>query len=162
MTTAAAQTAADTDRDLVLTRIIDAPADKLYTCWTTPDLLPVWFCPPPWKVSHARMDLRPGGANLVTMQGPNGESIDNRGVYLEVVENRRLVFTDAYVEAWVPSAKPFMTVIITFEDLGDGRTRYTATVRHWTVEDRQTHEQMGFHQGWGIATDQMAALARTL
>lgn len=160
--TTAAQAVADADRDLVLTRVIDAPADKLFKCWTTPELLPEWFCPPPWKVSHAKMDVRPGGASLVTMQGPNGETVDNPGVYLEVIENRRLVFTDAYVEAWVPAAKPFMTGVITFEDLGDGRTRYTATARHWTVDDRQAHEQMGFHEGWGIAADQLAALAKTL
>jgi uncharacterized protein YndB with AHSA1/START domain len=150
---------AGNDLELVLTRVIDAPRDKLFKCWTTPALLPRWFCPPPWKVSRATMDVRPGGASMVTMQGPNGEEMDNPGVYLEVVENERLVFTDAYVEAWVPSAKPFMTVVLTFEDLGDGKTRYTARVLHWTLEDKAAHEQMGFHEGWGIATDQLAVLA---
>jgi uncharacterized protein YndB with AHSA1/START domain len=82
----------------------------------------------------------------------------NRGVYLEVVENQRLVFTNAYTTAWEPSDKPFMTVILTFEDLGDGRTNYTALVRHWTVADREQHEKMGFHIGWPIATEQLAAL----
>ena len=152
----------DPDRDLELTRIIDVAADKLFRCWTAPDLLPIWFCPPPWTVSKAVMDVRPGGASLITMTGPAGEVVDNRGVYLEVVENRRLVFTDAYVEAWVPSAKPFMTGIVEFEDLGDGTTRYTATARHWTVADRETHEAMGFKEGWGVAADQMEALAKTL
>jgi len=154
--------ATDPDRDLVLTRIIDVPAAKLFQCWTTPDLLPLWFCPPPWKVSKAVMDLRAGGASVVTMQGPNGELVDNPGIYLEVIPNQKLVFTDAYTSAWVPSAKPFMTAIITFEDLGDGKTRYTAIARHWTAEDKATHEQMGFHEGWGVAADQMAALAATL
>lgn len=151
-----------TANDLVLTRVIDVPREKLFKCWTTPELLPLWFCPPPWKVSHAKMDIRAGGSSLVTMQGPNGEVFDNPGVYLEVIENEKLVFTDAYTEAWVPSAKPFMTAIVTFEDLGGGKTRYTATARHWTAEDKATHEQMGFHEGWGVAADQMAALAATL
>ena len=53
-------------------------------------------------------------------------------------------------KAWEPSQKPFMTVILTFEDEG-GKTRYTARVRHWTVADREAHEKMGFHQGWGSA-----------
>ena len=148
--------------ELVLTRVIDAPADKLYRCWTTPELLPKWFCPPPWGVSHAEMDVRAGGSSLVVMRGPNGEQVDNRGVYLEVVPNQRLVFTDAFTEAWIPSAKPFMTGVLTFEDLGDGTTRYTAVVRHWSEEDLKMHEQMGFQEGWGIAADQMAALAKTL
>ena len=148
--------------ELVLTRVIDAPADKLFQCWTTPALLPKWFCPPPWGVSHAEMDVRPGGSSLVVMRGPNGEQVDNRGVYLEVVPNQRLVFTDAFTEAWVPSTKPFMTGILTFENLDGGQTRYTAVVRHWSEEDLKMHEQMGFHEGWGIATDQLAALAKTL
>jgi uncharacterized protein YndB with AHSA1/START domain len=78
------------------------------------------------------------------------------------VKNQRLVFTDAFTAAWQPSAKPFMTVILTFEDLGGGKTKYTALVRHWSVADRETHEQMGFHTGWGLCTDQLAALAATL
>jgi uncharacterized protein YndB with AHSA1/START domain len=77
------------------------------------------------------------------------------------VENERLVFTDAYTQAWEPAEKPFMTVILTFED-EDGKTRYTARVRHWTVADREAHEQMGFHQGWGQCADQLAALVAKL
>ncbi len=72
--------------------------------------------------------------------------------------NRRLVFTDAYAKAWEPSPKPFMTVILTFEDEG-GKTRYTARVLHWTEADREAHEKMGFHEGWGRCADQLAALA---
>jgi uncharacterized protein YndB with AHSA1/START domain len=71
------------------------------------------------------------------------------------------VFTDAYSAGWVPADKPFFTGILTFEDEG-GKTRYTARARHWTVEDCEQHEKMGFHEGWGIATDQLAALAATL
>ncbi len=150
------------DRELVLERIIDAPPAKLFKCWTTPELLPLWFCPPPWKVSKAVIDVRTGGNSLITMSGPNGEVVENPGVYLEVIENRKIVFTDAFTETWKPSAKPFMTGIVTFEDLGDGKTRYTAIARHWTVEDCQAHAQMGFTEGWGVAADQMAALAATL
>ncbi len=52
--------------------------------------------------------------------------------------------------------------IFTFEDLGQGKTRYTARARHWTKEDKEAHEKMGFHEGWGICTDQLAALAKTI
>jgi len=82
-------------------------------------------------------------------------------VHAAAVENEKLVFTDAYTAAWVPSGKPFFTGILTFEDEG-GKTRYTARARHWTEADCKAHEDMGFHQGWGIATDQLAALAATL
>ena len=149
------------DRELVLTRIIDVPADKLFKCWTTPERMHEWFCPKPWTVSRAEMDVRAGGSSLIVMRSPEGQEFPNPGVYLEVVENRRIVFTDAFVEAWVPSEKPFMVAIVEFEDLGDGTTRYTATARHWTVEDRKTHEQMGFLEGWGIVADQLAEVAKT-
>jgi uncharacterized protein YndB with AHSA1/START domain len=145
------------DRELVLSRIIDAPPHKVYRAWTDPELLKQWFAPAPFTTPLAELDVRPGGANLIVMRSADGTEFPNRGVYLEVVPNERLVFTDAYTEAWQPSAKPFMTVILTFDDEG-GRTRYTARVRHWTAEDRVTHENMGFHKGWGQCADQLAAL----
>ncbi|MDJ1159857.1 SRPBCC family protein [Chelatococcus sp. SYSU_G07232] len=160
--TAAAQIApAGSDRELVLTRLIDAPREKLFRAWTDPELLKQWFAPLPYTTPVAELDVRPGGANLIVMRDPDGNDLPNRGIYLEVIENERLVITDAYTEAWVPSQKPFMTVILTFEDEG-GRTRYTARVRHWTVADREAHEQMNFHEGWGQCTDQLAALVARL
>jgi len=160
MSDAARQTS-DSSRELVLTRLIDVPREKLYRAWTDPELLKQWFAPLPWTTTRAELDLRPGGSNLIVMRSPEGEEFPNRGIYLEIVENERLVFTDAYTSAWEPSAKPFMTAIITFEDEG-GRTRYTARALHWTAEDRQAHETMGFHEGWGRCADQLAALAAKL
>jgi uncharacterized protein YndB with AHSA1/START domain len=149
------------ERELVLSRIIDAPPPKVYRAWTEPELLKQWFAPAPFSTPVAELDVRPGGANLIVMRSADGTEFPNRGVYLEVVPNERLVFTDAYTEAWQPSGKPFMTVILTFEDEA-GRTRYTARVRHWTVEDRETDENIGFHQGWGQCADQLAALVAKL
>ena len=145
-------------RELVITRLIDAPCESVYKAWTDPELLKQWFAPSPYTTPIADLDVRPGGANLIVMRGPDGQDLPNRGIYLEVVPNEKLVFTDAYTKAWEPSEKPFMTVVVTFED-ADGKTRYTARVTHWTVADREKHEAMGFHQGWGRCADQLAALA---
>lgn len=147
--------------DLVLTRLLAAPADKLFRCWTDTALLKQWFVPSPWTIARAEVDLRPGGGSLIMMRDPDGKEYPNAGVYLEVVPNRRIVFTDAYTAGWVPSAKPFFTAIVTFEPEGT-QTRYTAIARHWTEEARQQHEAMGFHTGWGICADQLEALAATL
>jgi len=147
--------------DLVLQRTFDAPPELVYRAWTDPELLVRWFTPAPWSTSHAELDVRPGGSNLVVMKDPDGNEHPNRGVYLEVIPNRKLVFTDAYVEAWVPAPKPFFTGVISFEPHGTG-TLYTATARHWTEEDRATHEKMGFHEGWGSAARQLEAVLRTL
>lgn len=145
------------DRELVLTRLIDAPRAQVFRAWTDTELLKQWFAPKPWTTPAAELDVRPGGANLVVMRDPDGNDFPNRGVYLEIVENERLVITDAYESAWEPSAKPFMTLILTFEDEG-GKTRYTARALHWSVADREAHEKMGFHEGWGLCTDQLEAV----
>jgi uncharacterized protein YndB with AHSA1/START domain len=146
------------ERELVLTRLIDAPRAKLWRAWTEPALLEQWFVPRPWTIARAELDVRPGGSCLVVMRDPEGNEFPNPGVYLEIVPEERLVLTDAYTRAWEPSEKPFMTAIVTFADEG-GKTRYTARARHWTVADREAHEKMGFHEGWGRCADQLAELA---
>ncbi len=158
---AATPVAPTSDRELVLTRILNAPREKVYAAWTTPALMQQWFAPKPWTTPRVELDLRPGGASLIVMRDPQGNEFPNRGVYLEVVKNERLVFTDAFTTAWEPSEKPFMTGVLTFEDAGNGTTRYTARVRHWSVADRDAHEKMGFHQGWGQCATQLEAVAQT-
>lgn len=150
-------TTATEGRDLVLTCVIDAPREKLFAAWTKPELLKQWFAPLPWTTPSAHTDVRVGGSSLIVMRGPDGNEFPCPGVYLEIVPNERLVFTDAFTKAWEPSEKPFMTVILTFEDQG-GKTKYTARVRHWTIADREAHEKMGFHQGWPMCAGQLAEL----
>ena len=150
------------DRELVLSRVFAIPASSLFRCWTEPGLLTQWWSPKPWETPSATLDVRPGGTGTIVMRAPDGAEFPNTGVYLEVVQDRKIVLTDAYVDAWTHSAKPFMTVTITFDDLGGGRTRYTARVGHWTVEDRESHEKRGFHQGWGVCADQLAEVAGRL
>ena len=148
-------------RELILTRIIDAPRDKVFRAWTEPELLKQWFAPLPWTTSKAETDTRAGGASLIVMRSPEGNEFPSRGVYFEVVKNERLVFTDAFTKDWEPSEKPFMTVILTFEEI-EGNTRYTARVRHWTVADREAHEKMGFHAGWALCAEQLAEVVAKL
>lgn len=153
--------AIDPARDLVLERLIDAPREKVYACWTQPELIRQWFAPRPWSIAAVESDLRPGGVSNVTMVSPEGEQFPNTGIYLEVVPNQKLVFTDAYGPDWAPSAEPFFTGIVLFQAEGD-KTRYIAIARHWTEDKRKMHEDMGFHAGWGQCADQLEALARTL
>ena len=148
---------------LMIERTLKAPRLNIWRCWTEPELLKQWFCPKPWSVSVANLDVRPGGASDIVMNGPNGEVAPNPGQYLEVIPGERLVFTDAFVGDWKPGAsKPFMVGEITMEDDPAGGTRYTARALHWSAEDMATHEQMGFRAGWTIATEQLEAFARTL
>lgn len=151
------------DRELVLARLIDATPEQVYRAWTTPERYPEWFCPKPWRAEVATMDLRPGGGADITMYGPNGEVAPNPGVYLEVVPNRKVVFTDAYSEGWVPTPDGgMMTAVITFEPADGGRTLYTARVGHPTPEKAAQHAQTGFHDGWGVVAEQLEAVAKTM
>lgn len=145
------------DRDLIMTRLIDAPPERVFEAWTRPELLKLWFAPLPWTTPIVETDVRAGGSSLIVMRSEDGTDFPYQGVYLEVVKNEKLVFTNAYTKAWEPAAKPFTTVILTFEPHA-GMTKYTALVRHWSVADREAHEKMGFHKGWPICAQQMADL----
>jgi uncharacterized protein YndB with AHSA1/START domain len=152
----------DPGHELTLTRLLDAPRGALYRCWTEPDLLKQWFAPRPYTTPVAEIDLRPGGASKIVMRSPDGREMPNPGQYLEVVPGRKLVFSDAFTGDWRPKEDaPFMVAVIEFADEG-GKTRYTATVRHWSEADKKRHEEMGFHQGWGICAEQLEALAKSL
>ena len=87
--------------------------------------------------------------------GPNGEKFPNKGVFLEIVPNEKIVFTDCFHAGWVPNPGFMFVACVTFEALPGGGTRYTARVRHWTLEAREKHAAMGFEQGWSIAFDQL-------
>ena len=123
--------------ELTITRLIAAPRAILWRCWTEPELIKEWFTPRPWTTPVVNIDLRAGGASYMLFHGPNGEEFPNRGVYLEVVPQEKLVFTDAYVDAWVPSAEPFMTAIARFSDEGGGTlpTRFDRFVLVYTDLD---------------------------
>ena len=149
-------------RELVLNRLIDAKRHSVFRCWTEADLLKRWFAPAPYVVAEAHLDSRASGANNITMRGPDGQEIPSHGVYLELVQDERIVFTDAFAGDWEPrDGSPFMIATITLSDEGE-KTRYVARVRHWTEEAKQQHEAMGFHVGWGICADQLETLAKTL
>jgi uncharacterized protein YndB with AHSA1/START domain len=142
--------------DLVLEREIDVPVEAVWEAWTTPSSLREWFVPKPWTIAACEMDVRPGGLFSTTMRSPEGEEFPNVGCFLEVVEGRRLVFTDTLLPGYRPSAKPFFTAVLELAPMGEG-TLYRAIAIHGSEETRGNHEQMGFHEGWGIVVDQMAA-----
>lgn len=148
------------DRELKIERIVDAPIDLIWKCWTTPEYLMPWFCPKPWLTTQCRIDLRTGGEFFTLMKSPEGEEFPNSGVYLEIIPNKRIVWTDAFLPGWIPtedtSDRPFIfTGLLEFEDLGGGKTKYTGIARHWTVDACKKHEEMGFHEGWGTCIDQL-------
>ena len=151
----------DPNLDLVLERTIDVPRRLVWEAWTKPEHLVKWFTPEPWKTVDCEIDLRPGGIFRTTMLSPEGQEFPNMGCYLEVVDREKLVFTDALGRGYRPKGEGFMTAAVLLEDAGEG-TKYTAIALHKDEGDRSKHEDMGFHEGWGKALEQLVAHVKTM
>lgn len=154
---------------LSFTRDIDTPIARVWKAWTDPQWLMKWFTPVPWKTIDCEIDLRPGGIFRTTMQSPEGEQFPNMGCYLEVVPERKLVWTNALLPGYQP-APPittahcgtfYFTAMLALEPTSTG-TRYTATVLHADENGCKQHEEMGFHQGWNAALDQLIETAKKM
>lgn len=158
--------ARDTTRDLFLERFADVPPERVWAAWTTPSLMVQWFTPKPWETIAVELDLRPGGIFRTVMRSPEGEEFPGDGCVLEVVPGRRLVWTSALLPGYRPQAieeggtVPFhFTAVVTVEP-HEGGTRYTALAIHADEAGARKHAEMGFHEGWGAAFDQLVALVR--
>lgn len=148
---------------LLLSRRLPVPRQLVWRAWTTPELLKEWFCPRPYGVDRCEIDLRAGGRFYTHMFGPDGWGSDNDGSFLEVVPLQRLTFTDLLLADWAPAASPMLgfTASVLLED-APGGTKYTAIARHSSAEARARHAKMGFHEGWGTATDQLVEAVKRL
>lgn len=144
----------DATTDLSFTRHLRAPRALIWECWTSCEHIPQFFIPKPHRITACDIDVRVGGRFNTTFE-VEGTVMENTGVYLEVVPGEKLVFTDAYAEGWKPAPDPFLTSIILMEDAEDGGTTYTAIARHRSPEARDSHEQMGFFDGWGTVVTQL-------
>jgi uncharacterized protein YndB with AHSA1/START domain len=146
------------NNELSVTRLIAAPPAKVWQVMT--ERQTEWWCPVPWRAEVLEQDWRAGGRAAMVFKGPNGEEMPQDGIFLEVTPGVRFVTTDACVRSangdW-SAAGPFMIGIWEIEPEGDG-TRYTARARHWREEDRKTHEEMGFIEGWQACAEQLAAI----
>jgi len=145
--------------DLVLERTVDVSPALVWKAWTEPEHLMKWWTPVPWKTIECEIDLRPGGLFRTVMLSPEGEKVPNFGCYLEVVPQRKLVWTDALEVDFRPTRHPALlsfrfTGTILLEPAGSG-TKYTAIAMHGTEANRASHEEMGFHDGWGTVLTQL-------
>ncbi|UGX84982.1 SRPBCC family protein [Phyllobacterium meliloti] len=152
----------DPKLDLVLERIVDVPRELVWKAWTRPEHISKWFTPKPWYISDCEIDLRPGGIFRTVMNSPEGEQSIIHGCYLDIVPNERLVWTDALLPGYRPSAEPFLTSILMLEPHGNGGTKYTAMAIHRDEAKRQKHEEMGFYDGWGTVLDQLVEYVKTI
>jgi uncharacterized protein YndB with AHSA1/START domain len=149
------------DLDLTLQRVIRAPRAVVWRAWTDPSRLARWWLPAPATCRVDRLEPRPGGG-LVTRMSEDGVDfvphID--ASFLVVDEPERLVFTNAVDSAWRPAhpAPVAMTAEIVLGEHPDG-TDYRVVVRHGDPAARARHAELGFLDGWGSVTAQLAAVA---
>lgn len=152
--------------DLVLERVVDVSPRLVWRAWTEPEHLMKWFTPKPWQTVDCRIDLRPGGEFYTVMRSPEGETMEGgSGCYLDVVPERRLVWTSALGPDYRPNVSRvldlFFTAWIILEPQGQG-TKYTAIAQHPDEAAAKRHEEMGFQDGWGASLEQLVAHAKTM
>ena len=154
----------DPKLDLLLERVVDVPRDLVWEAWTKPEHIRKWFTPRPWITTECEIDLRPGGIFRFVMRSPEGEQFPYTGCYLEIVPKEKLIWTMLLGPGYRPmSSRPddlLFTAVITLQSQGNG-TKYSALAMHRAEDERKKHEEMGFHEGWGAALDQLVEVAST-
>ncbi|MET0557200.1 MAG: SRPBCC family protein [Solirubrobacterales bacterium] len=151
-------TSFDPQLDLSIARVIAAPRAAVWNAWADPASFERWWVPAPEVCRVREMELRAGGSFRTQISQDGAEFGPHlTGCFLAVDELERIVFTDALVAGWRPADSSFMTASIVMKDHPDG-TEYTATAMHRSAADRDRHEQLGFRDGWGTVTRQLAEL----
>ena len=141
-----------TDRDLLLTRTFDAPLPLVWAAWTDPEQLKLWFFPDRCALDDPHFEVRPGGAYRCTYHGDNGMTFRLRGVFREIVPQRRLVFTHGWAnEDGVVENDTEVTA--TFEET-DGRTH--VSIRQVGLLSEESIISHG--EGWNEAFGHLAAV----
>ena len=134
-TSAALQTA---ERELVITRVLDAPRSLVFKLWSRPEHLARWWGPQGFTTISCEMDVRPGGAWFRCMRSPEGTLYTKRGIYREIVPPKRLVFTYVNEDA-DGRLGPETLVTVTFEEHG-AKTRLTLHQSGFeSVSERDAH-----------------------
>ena len=146
--------------------MFDAPRDLVWKAWTDPEHLKRWWAPRPYEIAECEIDLRPGGIFRMRMTGPDGFDPARQPAASSTWSRARRSSgparsapdTGRRPDPRIAADFPF-TAIVTLEDAADGKTRYNAVAMHQNAADAETHEKMGFHEGWGTCADQLGEVA---
>lgn len=149
---------AETDRELIITRSFDAPARLLFEAWSKPEHFKKWFGPVGYPVTMCEMDFRKGGLWRAAMTGPTGkQQTPFGGEYLEIVPNRRIIFSNGFE---LPGAEK-MIVTVTFEET-ECTTLLTIRTLFASLAQKATHVGAGMAEGIASGLDQLTDVVAAL
>jgi uncharacterized protein YndB with AHSA1/START domain len=141
-----------TEREIVMTRILDAPRRLVFDALTKPELLRRWFGPRGWSLVVCEADLKVGGAWRWVLRGPDGREMGMRGAYQEITPPERLVSTESFDDY---PGESLNTLILSEED---GKTTFTITVRYASQEIRDAVIKSGMEHGAAECYDKLAEM----
>ena len=142
-----------TDREIVVTRIVDAPRRLVFEAWTNPEYLPQWMLGPPgWTMPVCEIDLRPGGEWHFVWRRSDGTEMGMRGVYREINPPERLVSTESWGGNWPET----LNTLMLSED--DDKTTITIRILYPSKEARAAALQTGMKEGMSRSFDRLAEL----
>src|SRR5919108_2584782 len=150
--TSTLQVTTPSDREIVLTRVFDAPRQMVFDAFTKPELLKRWFGPRGWSLVVCEVDLRVGGTFRFVLRGPDGTEMGMRGVYREIVPPERSVHTESFDD--YPGESQVTAV---FLEQG-GKTTLTATILYPSKEVRDAVLKSGMEHGAAGSYDKLAEL----
>ena len=153
------QVTTPSDREIVLTRLFDAPRHLVFDAMSKPEHIRQWWgnLGAGYSVPVCEVDLRVGGAWRFTNRTPKGEMATFYGVYREVAPPRRVVFTEIFEP--FPDAESVVTAVLTEEQ---GKTRLTATCLYPSLEVRNMVLQTGMDKGAALSYDRLEEVAKGL
>jgi len=143
------------ERELVITRIFDAPREVVFKAWTDPKRLAQWWGPKEFTNPVCELDVRPGGAIRIDMTGPDGVLYPIRGVFHEIVEPERLVFTTGSFEDEDGNPQLEGLNIVTFAE-HNGKTKLTLQARIVKSTPEVAVPLAGMEDGWSQSLDRLA------
>lgn len=146
------QVTTPTDREIVLTRVFDAPRSLVFDAFTKPELLKRWFGPRGWTLVVCEVDLRVGGGFRFVMRGPDGTEMGMRGVYRELAPPDHSVHVESFDD--YPGESQVTSVMVE----KDGKTTLTATVLYPSQEIRDMVVKSGMEHGAAESYDKLAEL----
>jgi uncharacterized protein YndB with AHSA1/START domain len=148
------------DREIVMTRALDAPRRLVFDAFTKPELVKQWLLGPPgWSMPVCEIDLRVGGVyRYVWRRDSDGSEMGMGGVYREIATPERLVATEKFDQPWYPGEAVGTTVLVEQH----GKTTITQTVLYQSPEARDAVLKSGMEKGVAASYDRLAELLASL